>query len=183
LRYLAWCGYDDECLWAVAPEFEVGIVANPATAHRFFSPQFPLENVMSFEDKTIVCVDCGAEFTFTADEQQRFADRGFTNEPKRCKTCREARKASQTSGNRSSGGGGGYGGGGGGGGGGRGYGSRGGGGGGGRSFGGPRQMYPATCASCGQATEVPFKPSGNRPVYCRDCFQAQRSGGAPGGAH
>jgi single-strand DNA-binding protein len=56
----------------------------------------------------------------------------------------------------------------------------GGGGGGGRSFGGPRQMFPATCASCGQATEVPFKPSGNRPVYCRDCFQAQR---ASGGGH
>src|SRR3954467_9847689 len=144
-----------------------------------------MENVMSFEDKTIVCVDCGAEFTFTADEQQRFADRGFTNEPKRCKTCRDARKASQTGGNRAGGGGGGgggYGGGGGGGGGGRGgYGGRsGGGGGGGRSFGGPRQMFPATCASCGQATEVPFKPSGNRPVYCRDCFQAQR---AAGGAH
>ena len=57
---------------------------------------------MSFEDKTIACVDCGAEFTFTADEQQRFAERGFTNEPKRCKTCREARKATQTSGNQPS---------------------------------------------------------------------------------
>jgi CxxC-x17-CxxC domain-containing protein len=118
---------------------------------------------MSYEDKTIVCVDCGAEFTFTADEQQRFAERGFTNEPKRCKTCRDAKKAQQ------GGSGGGYGGGGG---------SRGGygggGGGGGRSFGGPRQMFPATCASCGKPTEVPFKPSGSRPVYCRDCFQAQR---------
>lgn len=73
---------------------------------------------MSFEDKTIACVDCGAEFTFTADEQQRFAERGFTNEPKRCKTCRDARKASQPGGNRAGGGGGGgYGGGGGGGGG------------------------------------------------------------------
>ena len=39
---------------------------------------------------------------------------------------------------------------------------------------GPRQMFPATCASCGKPTEVPFKPSGSRPVYCRDCFQAQR---------
>ena len=119
---------------------------------------------MSYEDKTIVCVDCGAEFTFTADEQQRFAERGFTNEPKRCKTCRDAKKAQQ----------GGSGGGGGGGGGGRG--GYGGGGGGGRGGfgGGPRQMYPATCASCGKATEVPFKPSGTRPVYCRDCFQAQR---------
>lgn len=133
---------------------------------------------MSYEDKTIVCVDCGAEFTFTADEQQRFAERGFTNEPKRCKTCREARKAQQGGGNRAprsggnySSGGGGYSGGSGGGySGGRG-GSRGG------FGGGPRQMFPAVCASCGQQTEVPFKPSGNRPVYCRECFQAQRAAG------
>ena len=130
---------------------------------------------MSYQDKTIVCVDCGAEFTFTGDEQQRFAERGFTNEPKRCKNCRDARKASQTSGNRESSGGGDYSGGRGGGGGGRGYGR---GGGGGRGFGGggPRQMFPATCAQCGQQTEVPFKPSGSRPVYCRDCFQSQRGG-------
>jgi CxxC-x17-CxxC domain-containing protein len=126
---------------------------------------------MSYEDKTIVCVDCGAEFTFTADEQQRFAERGFTNEPKRCKTCRDAKKAQQGGGNFGGGGGGGGRGGYGGGGGGGGRGGCGGGGGGDR---GPRQMFPATCASCGQQTEVPFKPSGNRPVYCRDCFQAQR---------
>jgi CxxC-x17-CxxC domain-containing protein len=119
---------------------------------------------MSYDDKVISCVDCGAEFTFTADEQQRFAERGFTNEPKRCKTCRDAKKAA--SGGNRAGGGGGYGGGGGG---------RGGDGGGGRGFSsGPRQMFPATCASCGKQTEVPFKPSGNRPVYCRDCFQQQR---------
>src|ERR1035437_741248 len=73
---------------------------------------FPRRSRMSYEDKTIVCVDCGAEFTFTADEQQRFAERGFTNEPKRCKTCRDAKKAQQGG---SGGGGGGYSGGGGGG--------------------------------------------------------------------
>jgi len=131
---------------------------------------------MSYQDKTIVCVDCGAEFTFTADEQQRFAERGFTNEPKRCKTCRDARKAQGVGGpgggNRS---GGGFGGGRSGGGFGGGRSSSGGGFGGGRApSAGPRQMFPATCASCGQQTEVPFKPSGNRPVYCRDCFQSQR---------
>ena len=123
---------------------------------------------MCYEDKSIVCVDCGAEFTFTADEQQRFAERGFTNEPKRCKTCRDAKKAQQ------GGSGGGYGGGGGS----RGGYGGGGGGGGGASRGGygagPRQMYPATCAGCNKPTEVPFKPSGSRPVYCRECFQAQR---------
>ena len=122
---------------------------------------------MSYEDKTIVCVDCGAEFTFSADEQQRFAERGFTNEPKRCKTCRDAKKAQQGGGSGGGYGGGGRGGYGGGGGGRGGY----GGGGGDR---GPRQMFPATCAACGKPTEVPFKPSGSRPVYCRDCFQAQR---------
>jgi CxxC-x17-CxxC domain-containing protein len=121
---------------------------------------------MSYEDKTIVCVDCGAEFTFTADEQQRFAERGFTSEPKRCKACRDARKASQGTSRPPRTGGGSYSSGGG----------YGGGGGGGRSFGGPRQMFPATCASCGQQTEVPFKPSGTRPVYCRACFSAQRGG-------
>lgn len=47
-----------------------------------------------FQDKTIKCVDCGQEFTFTAGEQEFYASKGFTNEPKRCKTCREARKAS-----------------------------------------------------------------------------------------
>ena len=34
-----------------------------------------------------------------------------------------------------------------------------------------RQMYPAVCATCGKETEVPFQPRGDRPVYCRDCYQ------------
>jgi CxxC-x17-CxxC domain-containing protein len=41
--------------------------------------------------------------------------------------------------------------------------------------GGDRTMYPATCAACGQPTEVPFQPRGDRPVYCRDCFAQNRS--------
>lgn len=45
-----------------------------------------------YNDKIIVCKDCGTEFTFTANEQQFFADKGFTNEPLRCKPCRDARK-------------------------------------------------------------------------------------------
>ncbi len=36
-----------------------------------------------------------------------------------------------------------------------------------------RQMYPAVCASCGKETTVPFQPSGDRPVYCRDCYRPQ----------
>ncbi|MDY0388733.1 MAG: hypothetical protein RBT65_16740 [Methanolobus sp.] len=51
--------------------------------------------------------------------------------------------------------------------------SRGGGGGGFRSS-GPREMHKATCSDCKQETEVPFKPSGDRPVYCRECFQKHR---------
>lgn len=149
---------------------------------------------MSYEDKHVVCVECGAEFVFGAQEQKEFASKGFVNGPKRCKPCREARKAahgnrsggntvqpaaqSHSYGNRGGGGGGG------------GYGSASGGrqhgrgsysarsSGGGRSFNnGPRQLFPATCASCGQQTEVPFKPSGARPVYCRDCFQSQKAAG------
>lgn len=36
-----------------------------------------------------------------------------------------------------------------------------------------RQMYPAVCATCGKETMVPFQPTGDRPVYCRDCFKPQ----------
>ncbi len=39
---------------------------------------------------------------------------------------------------------------------------------------GPREMHKATCADCKQETEVPFKPSGDRPVYCRECYQNHR---------
>ncbi|MEG2287204.1 MAG: zinc-ribbon domain containing protein [Ruthenibacterium sp.] len=45
-----------------------------------------------YNDKTIVCKDCGQEFIFTANEQEFFAEKGFTNEPQRCKSCRDARK-------------------------------------------------------------------------------------------
>ena len=45
-----------------------------------------------YQDKTLVCKDCGKEFTFTAGEQAFYAERGFENEPQRCKPCRDARK-------------------------------------------------------------------------------------------
>ncbi len=48
---------------------------------------------MSFQDKTLECSDCGSEFTFSAEEQEVFQSRGYTNEPKRCPECRQARKA------------------------------------------------------------------------------------------
>ena len=48
-----------------------------------------------YQDKTLVCRDCGAEFVFTAGEQEFYAEKGFQNEPTRCKACRQARKASR----------------------------------------------------------------------------------------
>jgi len=48
---------------------------------------------MSFVDKSLQCSDCGTTFTFSAEEQEFFAGKGYTNEPKRCASCREARKA------------------------------------------------------------------------------------------
>jgi len=42
-------------------------------------------------------------------------------------------------------------------------------------YGRPRTMYKVTCSDCGKETEVPFKPTGDRPVYCRDCFQKHRT--------
>ena len=49
--------------------------------------------ITMFEDKTLVCRECGKEFVFTASEQQFYADKGFQNEPGRCPACRAARRA------------------------------------------------------------------------------------------
>jgi CxxC-x17-CxxC domain-containing protein len=96
---------------------------------------------MSFEDKTLTCADCGATFTFSAEDQEFFQTKGYTNEPKRCPECRQARKAQRY----------GY-----------------------SNYGAPRQMYPVICAECGKATEVPFQPRGDKPVYCSDCYRKVR---------
>jgi N-acetylglutamate synthase-like GNAT family acetyltransferase len=48
---------------------------------------------MSYQDKSIQCSDCKTTFTFTAGEQEFFQTKGFTNEPKRCPSCRRANKA------------------------------------------------------------------------------------------
>jgi CxxC-x17-CxxC domain-containing protein len=55
---------------------------------------------MAFEDKTIVCKECGNEFVFTAGEQEFYAEKGFENEPSRCKPCRDARKRRMNDGRR-----------------------------------------------------------------------------------
>jgi CxxC-x17-CxxC domain-containing protein len=57
---------------------------------------------VSFQDKALQCADCGTTFTFSSAEQEFFQSKGYTNEPKRCPTCRQARKAERygTSGER-----------------------------------------------------------------------------------
>ena len=50
-----------------------------------------------YQDKTLVCKDCGCEFVFTAGEQEFYAEKGFANEPQRCKDCRAKRKAGNAS--------------------------------------------------------------------------------------
>jgi CxxC-x17-CxxC domain-containing protein len=81
-------------------------------------------------------------------------EKGYT-EPKRCPACRANR--------RSQGGGGG-----------------GGGGGFGGSTRGPREMHDAICADCGQKTQVPFLPRGDKPVYCNNCFARHKPAGGYG---
>ena len=97
---------------------------------------------MNYEDRTLTCVDCGQPFTFSADDQSYHALKGFTNEPKRCDTCRQARRSERNGGGYSQ---------------------------------GQREMFPVVCAQCGKDTTVPFQPRGDRPVYCSDCFNTQRT--------
>lgn len=110
-----------------------------------------------YTDERLTCTDCGAEFVFSAGEQQFFATKGFQNKPNRCPDCRAVRKSARQGAPSSYAGVGGS------------RPERGG------AFGAPREMYSATCSSCGQQAEVPFQPRGDKPVYCRDCFQSQRS--------
>ena len=50
--------------------------------------------MQQYTDKNLTCVDCGQTFLFSADDQEFYARKGFTNEPKRCKVCRDKRKSS-----------------------------------------------------------------------------------------
>jgi CxxC-x17-CxxC domain-containing protein len=97
---------------------------------------------MAFAEKSLVCSDCGKSFIFSAEEQEFFATKGYTNEPKRCQNCRQTRRNTT---------------------------------GGGASRGGPREMFPAVCAQCGKETQVPFQPRGDKPVYCRDCYNKNKA--------
>jgi CxxC-x17-CxxC domain-containing protein len=143
---------------------------------------------MEFADRQITCIDCGQPFLFTAGEQEFFARKGFHEEPKRCKPCRDQRKARRNNdlmgalprgnepptrqrdasreneddfGNRAP--------------------SR------GprevRDFGSPRggrprELFDAVCAQCGASTRVPFRPVAGRPVYCKECYSGRRGVGA-----
>ncbi|HLE80301.1 MAG TPA: CxxC-x17-CxxC domain-containing protein [Dehalococcoidia bacterium] len=52
---------------------------------------------MAYEDITLTCADCGEQFIFSADDQEFHASRGYQN-PKRCPTCRQARRSEQRGG-------------------------------------------------------------------------------------
>ena len=106
---------------------------------------------MPYQDKTITCVDCGSPFVWTAGEQEFYAQKGFTNEPKRCKPCKSMKKA-QGGASAGASSGGGFG-----------------------TSGGGREEFQVTCSMCGKPTTVPFKPILDRPVYCRTCYQERRS--------
>jgi len=104
---------------------------------------------MAVEDRALKCRDCGEEFVFTAGEQTFYKERGFQHEPTRCRRCRDEKKRVA---------------------------------GGGMSSGAqpspvstPREFHEAVCSSCGVTTQVPFRPTPGKPVYCRDCFQSVRS--------
>ncbi len=96
-----------------------------------------------YTEQSLTCADCGTQFPFTASEQEFYAEKGFTSAPRRCKSCRATAKAARGEQGGSRGG----------------------------SFGSPREMHEAVCSACGVTTQVPFKPSGAKPVYCRECFR------------
>ena len=98
-----------------------------------------------YQDRILTCRDCGQDFTFSAGEQEFYASRGLTNSPGRCPSCRAARRGGQSSSASRT-----------------------------RSN-SNTEHYETTCATCGRPTSVPFIPREDRPVYCSECFQAQRA--------
>lgn len=115
-----------------------------------------------FQDRELTCRECNTTFVFTAGEQEFYQSRGLTNEPGRCPECRRARKQRMSGSSYDSSG----------------YTS------GGYSSGGydrpARQMFSATCASCGGEALLPFEPRTEKPVYCSDCFRVARDSSAGG---
>ena len=101
---------------------------------------------MSFQDKSLQCSDCGITFTYSAEDQEFHQSKGYTNEPKRCPECRQARKSERYGNSNNS------------------YGYK-----------TQRKMFSAVCVDCGKETEIPFEPREGRPVYCSDCYRKVRS--------
>jgi len=106
-----------------------------------------------YSDRAIKCTDCGAEFSFSAGEQQFYEERGFRFPPRRCKECRLKKRdtpgnagsrAVRTDGSTHAGG-------------------------------EQKETWPATCTNCGATTTVPFKPDPQRPTFCRKCYAERRS--------
>jgi CxxC-x17-CxxC domain-containing protein len=129
--------------------------------HRAAPSEVPLLVMTNDDDRTINCVDCGQPFLFTAGEQAFYASKGLTNAPTRCRACRDARKQQRTSAGGESGGGS----------------AR------AHARGAPpRELHTVVCADCGTETQVPFVPVANRPVYCRNCYDAHRPDRAERGA-
>lgn len=104
---------------------------------------------MNYTERSLNCVQCGTTFTFSPEDQEFHASRGY-QDPKRCPSCRAERRSSQGGGYNSGGGGGGY--------------DR-----------APREMHVTTCSRCGKEARVPFVPTGDKPVYCSDCYQPRTS--------
>jgi CxxC-x17-CxxC domain-containing protein len=109
---------------------------------------------VTYIDRSLTCVDCGVEFVHSAADQEYYAQKGFTSEPKRCTSCRAYRRSSRDSGadEHNPGGPRGY----------------------ERAEGGAREYFVAVCTSCGNQAQVPFKPRMDKPVYCSDCFRQVR---------
>ncbi|MGB8834833.1 MAG: zinc-ribbon domain containing protein, partial [Candidatus Sulfotelmatobacter sp.] len=101
---------------------------------------------MEFQDKVLTCIDCGADFIFTAGEQLFFHDKQFRNEPKRCKNCKSKRVAVLSTPQAP-----------------------------GMARHSTRVETRATCSQCGKATTVPFRPTQGRPILCRECFTQKRN--------
>jgi len=107
---------------------------------------------LSYSDKTLTCRTCGMSFVFEAHEQEFYAQKGFTNEPSRCPSCRAARKSANDRSHSRAG-----------------FGTD--------SRREPREMHAAVCSACGQEALVPFVPRGDKPIYCSTCFDKVRSYG------
>jgi CxxC-x17-CxxC domain-containing protein len=103
---------------------------------------------MEYQDKVLTCIDCGAQFIFTAGEQLFFRDKQFKNEPKRCKTCKSRRvsvlSTPPAQGNS-------------------------------QRYAHARVETRAICSQCGKETTIPFRPTQGRPIFCRECFSQKKN--------